>query len=302
MLGEVPVPVADPVVRVLPALVEEPLRRPPLVLHEPVAVAVAVLVDPLERPERVRPQAVDERPVAGPVPGRAEEHEPQRRGVDGAVVGPVRGLAGAGHLAGPQLVQDLAGLGVARRVVLGRLEPREDLEGLDGELRPDRERLERPDDRVAPEQRREPRDAGGQVALVRVRALVDEQPQVARRAVDGQVEQLVVGADLGEAALPGVVRGRDRVGVDARHGREEDRVGLDRAIAHGRRLARRRPGHPGELPRRALRQGPAPAEADPAGVRGAGHLGLHGPGRRGRPRRRRRASRAGSRPGRRSGT
>ena len=55
--------------------------------------------------------------VAGPVVRRAEQDQPQRRGVDRAVVRRVRQLAGAGHLAGPQLVEDLAGLRVALRVV-----------------------------------------------------------------------------------------------------------------------------------------------------------------------------------------
>ena len=72
----------------------------------------------------------------------------------------MRQLAGACHLAGPQLVQDLAGLGVAARIVLGRLVRGEDLEDLDGDLGPEREGLERRDQGVAPEQRREPRHAG----------------------------------------------------------------------------------------------------------------------------------------------
>ena len=127
-LGELPGRVADRVARVLPALVAQPEPGPPVVLEEPVAVEVAGPVDPAEGGQGVRPQALDQRVVAGPGVDLAEQDEPQRRRVDRAVVRAVRRLAGPGHLAGPQLVEDLAGLGVAPRVVGRRLEPGEDLE------------------------------------------------------------------------------------------------------------------------------------------------------------------------------
>ena len=59
----------------------------------------------------------------------------------------------AGHLARPQLVEDLARLGVAPRVVLGRLVGGQHRQRLDGELRPEGQRLEGGDQRVASEQR-----------------------------------------------------------------------------------------------------------------------------------------------------
>ena len=77
----------------------------------------------------------------------------------------MRRLAGPGHLAGPQLVQDLARLGVVPRVVARGLEAGEDIERRDREGRDERDRLERRDDAVPPEQRREPRDAGREVVL-----------------------------------------------------------------------------------------------------------------------------------------
>ena len=150
---------ADRVARVLPALVEQPGRRAPLVLDEAVAVAVAVRVDPLERGERVRPERADEVEVAGPAVRLVEEDQPQRRRVDRAVVRPVRELPGPGQLADAQLVEDLARLHVPVRIVLGRLPVGQDPERLARDVGHERQDLERGDDAVPPEQRREPRDA-----------------------------------------------------------------------------------------------------------------------------------------------
>ena len=137
----------------------------------------------------------------------AEQDQPQGRRVDAAVVRPERQLAGTGHLAGAQLVEDLAGLGVAPVVVLGCLACGEHPERLDRDLGPEREELERGDDRVAAEQRREPRHARRDVALAVARAVVHEQAQVGEAPRDDQVEHLVVRLDPGRAAHPGVIRG-----------------------------------------------------------------------------------------------
>src|SRR5262249_19816576 len=66
--GEAAVMEALRVARVLPGLVREPARRPPLVLHEAVAVAVAKLVDPPERTQSWLLQPADERRVVRPAP------------------------------------------------------------------------------------------------------------------------------------------------------------------------------------------------------------------------------------------
>ena len=233
------------------------------------------MVDPVQRAQRVRPQAVDQPAVAGPVVRGGEQDQPQRRGVDRAVVRAERQLAGACHLAGPQLVQDLAGLGVALRVLVGGLERGEDLERLDRDLRPHAQRLERGDQRVAAEQRREPRHAGGQVSLGLARAVVDQQPQVAGRSVDGEVDQLVVGPDLGHAAVPGVVRRGDLVDGEHGLGREQRVVGVGRVAgldALGRRPLLDRPGQPAQLARVARGERPVPGEPDPAGIDGPRHV------------------------------
>ena len=116
-VGGPAVDVPDRVARILPALVEQAQPRPPLVLDEAVAVEVARVVDPGQGRQGVRPQAVEHRVVARPGVRLAQEDQPQRRRIDAAVVGVVRRLAGAGHLARAQLVQDLARLGVVPRVV-----------------------------------------------------------------------------------------------------------------------------------------------------------------------------------------
>src|SRR4029450_8280540 len=96
-------------------LVLEPVVAAALVFDEAVAVAVAPLVDPLDRAQRRVPEPVHQRAVAGPAPDLREQDEVERRRVDRSVVRaePVlRGLARA------DLVDDLPGLVVDRGVVL----------------------------------------------------------------------------------------------------------------------------------------------------------------------------------------
>ena len=108
----------------------------------------------------------------------------------------MRRLAGPCHLAGPHLVEDLARLRVVPRVVGRGLEAGEDLEGRQREGREEGHRLERRDDAVPSEQRGEPRDPGRQVMLAGQRTVVAEHAQVADRAGQRPVQQLVVGIDV----------------------------------------------------------------------------------------------------------
>src|SRR5581483_3149250 len=101
---------------------DQPELAPALVLDEPVAVRITVALDPGQRREGVRPQPVDQLAVAGPGVRLTEQDQPERRGVSRSVVGGVGNLAGARQLAGAQLVEDLAWLGVAPVVPLGGLE------------------------------------------------------------------------------------------------------------------------------------------------------------------------------------
>ena len=146
------------VARVLPGLVDEPAGGAAPVLDEAVAVEVAVAVDPLERAQRRLAQVADEPGVVGPAPDLGEEDEVERRRVDGAVVA---GEPGLGALAVPNLVDDLAGLGVGVRVVLARLQLGEHRERVLRQLGAEEERLQARDQRVAAEDGHEPRHAGG---------------------------------------------------------------------------------------------------------------------------------------------
>ena len=112
-VGQAAILVEDRVVRVLPALLHEAVRRVPLVFDESVAVDVAVPVDPLQRRLNVRPDAIDQLAVAGPQVVLGGEDDEERRGVVAAVVQAERNLAEGSHLAIADLVHDLAGLRIA---------------------------------------------------------------------------------------------------------------------------------------------------------------------------------------------
>src|SRR3954466_3182586 len=136
-----------------------------------------------------------------------EEDEPERGRIDAAVVRAVRCLACPGHLAGPQLVQDLSGLGVAPRIVLGGLKAGEDLERRLCERRDEGHGLEGRNDAVASEESREPRDAGRKVLLAGIRTVVVQRVEVGDRLAQGPVEELMVRADVRDLE-PGRVRWR----------------------------------------------------------------------------------------------
>src|SRR5690606_38892916 len=97
-LRELAVLVEDGVVRVLPALVDEPVLGLPRVFEETIPVEIAVTVDPVERRLYVRPKRTYELHVAGPLPIRCGEHDEERRGIDAAVVEAERHLAERRHL------------------------------------------------------------------------------------------------------------------------------------------------------------------------------------------------------------
>ena len=158
--GERPVLVRDRVAGVLPALVVVAVGRAGLVLLEPVPVAITGTVDPADRPLGAIEVAPDDRLVAEPVVEVRQHAHVERRRVVGAVVGRERQHARLGELAVADLVRDLARLHVPHRVVGGRLERAQPPQRPVRELRVAADRLHRDDERVAAEQRDEPRDAG----------------------------------------------------------------------------------------------------------------------------------------------
>ena len=99
-------------------MVREPLGGAALVFEVAVAVEVALLVDPSEGSAGVRFQLADEGGVPAPALVLVEQDQEELGRVVGPVVGTVGVEAEADELPAPQLVQDLARLGVAEVVAL----------------------------------------------------------------------------------------------------------------------------------------------------------------------------------------
>src|SRR5205823_5511667 len=89
------------VVRVLPAVVSEPLRRTALVFEVAVAVEIPFLVDPVERPPLIWLEPSYEGGVCSPALVLVEQDQEELRGVVGPVVRTVWVEAEADELASP---------------------------------------------------------------------------------------------------------------------------------------------------------------------------------------------------------
>jgi hypothetical protein len=128
-----------------PASVIRPYSRKPSPSRSP------LLLHPADRRADARPELPDRGEIAGALEVGAGQHHEERRRVDAAVVASERHLAGLGHLAAADLVQDLARLGIALRVMVDRLVGGEEPQHAAGEVGIEPERLEGGDERVAPE-------------------------------------------------------------------------------------------------------------------------------------------------------
>jgi hypothetical protein len=192
-------------------------------------------------------------------------------------------------------VQHLAGFLVALVVVLRSQPPSQQPERALGHPRDERERLERRDQAVAPEQRREPGQAGGVIGVAV--ELGAEQLEVVERALEDPVEELVVGGD-GRALL--VARaprydGRQPAVEVLRHleverdvdGAPGFEVELEHQLAvaaHPRLRARRHAGraahavaaHEREAALVAIRRRPVVRRHDPAQLQHGHEVGAHG--------------------------
>ena len=178
-VGQSSVGEGDRVPGVLPALVFEPVGIAPLVFDVAVAVAIAVVVDPVHRGARLGLQSAHQLAVARPALVFLQQDQEQRRGVGGAVVGRVRRVLEGGHLAEAQLVRDLAGLRVAEGVVSAGLEQGQRPQRRGRQLGHERQRLEAGDQAVATEDGHEPGQARrGQ------RAEDDGRAEAQRRQID----------------------------------------------------------------------------------------------------------------------
>ncbi len=103
----------------------------------------------------------------------------------------------------PDLVDDLARLGVDLGVVLGRLQLRQRLERGVRQLRAEEQRLQAGDDRVAAEHGHEPRHPGrGQAAPARP-AAHPQRRQIGDRVLERALEDVPAGAELRDAQAPG---------------------------------------------------------------------------------------------------
>jgi hypothetical protein len=208
-----PVLVDHAVVGVLPALVAQAAGSALAVVQEPVPVVVAVAVHPAQRGLHRVAELVEQVERAAPVRVLGHQAQEQRGGVHRPVVARERRERPGGDLAGAQLVQHLPRLllvdGVHAAAQAGGQQPQR----ARGHAVVEGEHLERGDEAVAPEERAEPRDAGG-VELVPVE-LRAQHPQVEQRPAQDAVEQLIVGGHASALRQPFVDReahGARRVG------------------------------------------------------------------------------------------
>ena len=183
--------------RILPSLIGQALLRLPVIFDEPVAVAIAVGVDPAQRRLGVRPQGAYGGQVAGAHEVLAQQQHEQRCRVDAAVIAAEGDLAQISHLAVAHLVHDLAGLCIAFRLHGRGLRVRKEMQHALRDAGVDPQRHEGGYQGVAAERRAEPRGAGiGVMALGRIR---DEHVQVGHRATHDLVEHRVGAVDAGRA-------------------------------------------------------------------------------------------------------
>ncbi len=237
---------------VLPALVGGPAVGGPLVLDVPVAVAVAVLDDPAQRPVGRRQEGVD-LVAAGAPPGElAEDHDVQRGGVGRGVGHRPAGERQRGRLAEAGLGQDPARLLLGHRVDLAALEPGQGLQRPQGQVGVEHHGHPRRQQGVAARQRHEPRRPGGHHHPLGVLGVVDPQRgEVDGRPSDERLERLVDHGHPGQAAAPRLEAGPGLGPVDRLAAAVARLDGL--AVHHRRDLHADRPGAAGrddDLPRR----------------------------------------------------
>ena len=191
--GDAPVGPLDPIARVLPALVGEPVSPGVDVLEETVAVGVGGTGQPGERRAKRIQELADEILVQAPAPGVVQGAHPERRGVDRAVV--ARREPDPGVLLA-ELVDDLAWC-LARPLV----EPRALVSGEGAqravrELGAERKQQARRPERVPAEERQVPRATSPEedvrLTLLFWLTFGESEPSQIRQAAVDQPAQLAV--------------------------------------------------------------------------------------------------------------
>ncbi len=180
--------------RVLPPLIEQAPRSATLVAHG-LRSLFAPHVDPGKRRLDRRTKFLKERAVGCKPMGRLGDDDEKRRGIDAAVVGGMRDLAAAGHLAKAQLVKDLARLFFRHTVEPLSLVRREGAQRVGREIRVERQRLVTGNQCVPSERRAKPRDPRADDGMV-----------IELYAQSVQVESGLVQDVLQQAVVAGVAR------------------------------------------------------------------------------------------------
>ncbi len=229
-LGQGAVGELDAIPRVLPPLVGQAVISLALVFDVAVAVEVAVFDEPVDRRFGVGGERVDDLGGEAPAPKFAEHDDEQRRGVGGAVVDRAAAERQGRRLAEAHLVQDASRFFLGAGVDLGALETRQRLQHAEGEVGFDHHRHPRREQRVATEQRHEPRRTGSDDGALGVLGVEHAQrAEVFGAAGDDRRQQRVIGVDLGDRGAPAVEsflgrrHGDGHAGLEARF----DRLAVD---------------------------------------------------------------------------
>src|SRR5690242_17282517 len=107
--GKPAVLVKDGIVRIFPALLHEPFAGMTGILQEAVAVAIAIMIHPIEGALDIAPNRTDEFEVSGAFVVGGSEHDEEGSGIYAAVVTAKGDFLGGGHLAFAQFVKNFSG-------------------------------------------------------------------------------------------------------------------------------------------------------------------------------------------------
>ena len=149
----------DRVPGIFPALVHQTLGRAALVFDKPIAVEIAMRVNPFQRAVGMGKHVLYQLLIGGPVESLTEQDEPQRCGICRAIIRAKRHLSRPRHLAFAIFMQNLARLFIAPIVLFLSLMEGQHAQRLGGKLGIQQQRLVRSDDGIAAEHGGKPGNA-----------------------------------------------------------------------------------------------------------------------------------------------